>query len=194
MKIGYIRVSSIDQNLDRQEELMKKIGVEKIYADKKSGKNVAREAFKEMMSYIREGDTLYCESFSRLSRSTKDLLNIVEQLNIKKVTLISDKERLDTSSPQGKFMLTVFAAMSELERESILERQKEGIAIAKANGKYKGRPSGIDDHFKQIAKKWQCGELKLKDAIFESGVSEPTFFRRCKTLGIGRESIIKKNK
>ena len=120
MKIGYIRVSTIDQNLARQEELMAKLGVEKIFADKMSSKNTKREQFQEMMKFVREGDTLYVESFSRLSRSTKDLLDTVQQLQDKKVTLISDKEKLDTSTPQGKFMMTVFAAMSELERESIL--------------------------------------------------------------------------
>lgn len=184
MKIGYIRVSTIDQNLARQEELMAKLGVEKIFADKMSGKNTKREQFQEMMKFVREGDTLYVESFSRLSRSTKDLLDTVQQLQDKKVTLISDKEKLDTSTPQGKFMMTVFAAMSELERESILERQREGIEIAKAEGKYKGRPARITDKFIYCAKAWSEGKMQLKDAIAESGVSEPTFFRQCKKLGI----------
>ena len=149
-----------------------------------SGKNTKREQFQEMMKFVREGDTLYVESFSRLSRSTKDLLDTVQQLQDKKVTLISDKEKLDTSTPQGKFMMTVFAAMSELERESILERQREGIEIAKAKGKYKGRPAKITDKFIYCAKAWSEGKMQLKEAIAESGVSEPTFFRQCKKLGI----------
>ena len=95
--------------------------------------------------YVREGDTLYVESISRLGRSTKDLLNIIDTLTDKGVTLISHKEKIDTDTPTGKFMLTVFAALSQLEREQLKQRQREGIEIAKAQGKYTGRkPIEID--------------------------------------------------
>lgn len=159
---------------------MKNFDVEKIYADKMSGKNTQREQFQEMMKFVKDGDTLYVESFSRLSRSTKDLLETVQQLQDKKVVLVSDKEKLDPSTPQGKFMMTVFAAMSELERESILERQREGIEITKTQGKYKGRPAKISNKFIYCAKAWAKGRMQLKDAIAENEVSEATFFRRCK--------------
>ena len=134
MKVGYVRVSTVEQNLARQLELMKTLGVEKIYCDKMSGKNTERTEFKEMIEFLREGDTLYVESFSRLSRSTLDFLNTVSRLQAKSVNLVSDKEKMDMSTPQGKFMVTVFAALSELERTSMLERQREGIEIAKAEG------------------------------------------------------------
>lgn len=190
MKVGYVRVSTVEQNLGRQMELMKSLGVEKIYCDKMSGKSTDRTEFKEMMSFLREGDTLYVESFSRLSRSTLDLLNTVGKLKEKKVNLVSDKEQMDMSTPQGKFMVTVFAALSEFERESILERQREGIEIAKAEGKYKGRkPIPTTETFFTVAKAWSDGSLALKDAIKESGVSESTFFRRCKQYGIGRKRV-----
>ncbi len=190
MKVGYVRVSTDEQNPARQFDLMKALGVEKVYAEKISGKNTDRQQFGEMMSFLREGDTLYVESFSRLSRSAKDLLQTVSVLSQKGVDLVSDKERVDTTTPQGRFMLTVFAAMSELERENILERQREGIAIAKAEGKYKGRkPIPVTERFLQTARAWERGELPLKTAIEQSGVSSATFFRRCREYSIGRKGV-----
>lgn len=189
MKVGYVRVSTIDQNPARQMELMKSFNVEKIYSEKLSGKNTDRPQFNEMLSFLREGDTLYVESFSRLSRSTRDLLNTVSLLTEKGVNLVSHKETVDTTTPQGRFMLTVFAGLSELERENTLERQREGIEIAKSEGKYKGRkPIEITDKFLTVARSWADGRMALKDAIAESGVSESTFFRKCKQFGIRRKS------
>lgn len=185
MKVGYVRVSTAEQNPARQLELMKSLGVEKIYHEKISGKDTNRPQFNEMLSFLREGDSLYVESFSRLSRSTRDLLSTVATLTERGVVLVSDKEKFDTGTPQGKFVLTVFAALSEFERESILERQREGIEIAKAEGKYKGRkPIPTTENFFTVAKAWSDGTITLKDAIKESGVSESTFFRRCKQYGI----------
>lgn len=139
MKVGYIRVSTVEQNLGRQEEIMKDFKVEKIFQDKVSGKNTDRGGLKAMIEFVREGDTIYIESFSRLARSTKDLLHLVEELKKKQVGLVSHKESLDTSTPTGKLMLTVIGAINEFERECMLERQREGIAIAVKQGKYKGR-------------------------------------------------------
>lgn len=190
MKVGYVRVSTIDQNPARQLELMKSFGVEKIYSEKLSGKNTDRPQFKEMIAFLREGDTLYVESFSRLSRSTKDLLNTVSVLTEHGVNLVSHKETVDTTTPQGRFMLTVFAGLSELERENSLERQREGIEIAKAEGKYKGRkPIEVTDRFLTVARSWADGKTALKYAIAESGVSESTFFRKCKQFGIRRKAV-----
>lgn len=138
-KIGYIRVSTREQNLDRQREIMKKYQVEKIFEEKVSGKDTNREQLQAMLSYVREGDILYIESYSRLARSTRDLITIVEELKQKKVDLVSEKENIDTSTATGKFMFTIFSALAEFERETILQRQREGIAIAKEQGKYKGR-------------------------------------------------------
>lgn len=190
MKVGYVRVSTLDQNPARQEELMKALEVEKVFSEKISGKNTERPQFNAMLSFLREGDTLYVESFSRLSRSTKDLLKTVSVLNEKGVQLVSEKERVDTTTPQGRFMLTVFAALSELERENILERQREGIEIAKAEGKYKGRkPIPVTKQFLMVAHDWADGKLALKEAISQSGMSEATFFRKCKQQGIRRGRV-----
>ena len=187
MKVGYVRVSTAEQNPARQMELMKSLGVEKIYQEKRSGKNTDRPQFNEMLSFLRDGDTLYVES--RLSRSTRDLLSTVATLTEHGVNLVSDKENFDTSTPQGKFVLTVFAALSEFERESILERQREGIEIAKAEGKYKGRkPIPANEKFFTVAKAWADGKVALKDAIRESGMSSSTFFRKCKQYEISRRS------
>ena len=142
MLVGYVRVSTIEQNEERQiVELRDKAGVEKFFVDKVSAKSAKRPKFDEMMNFLREGDELIVSEFSRLARSTTDLLNIVDTLLQKDVKVCSLKERLDTSTPQGRFMLTIFGAIAEFERELILQRQREGIQLAKAAGKYKGRNS-----------------------------------------------------
>lgn len=139
MKVGYCRVSTIEQNEERQIQSLKDAGCEKIFSDKCSGKDTNRPGFTQMMEFIREGDVLYVSEFSRLGRSTKDLLNIIEELNSKDIHVISQKEDFNTSTPQGKLMLTFFAGIATFERELMLQRQREGIEIAKAKGKYKGR-------------------------------------------------------
>ena len=135
MKIGYIRVSTREQNTVRQEQLMETLGVEEVYIDRMSGKNTDRPELKKMLEYVRRGDTVIVESISRFARNTRDLLELVERLTERGVEFVSQKETIDTSTPTGKFMLTVFGAVAELEREYILQRQQEGIAIAKAEGK-----------------------------------------------------------
>lgn len=138
MKVGYVRVSTVEQNTARQEVIMKELKVDKVFIDKISGKSTDRPMLKAMMGYVREGDTVIVESISRFARNTKDLLELVETLADKHVKFISKKESIDTTTPSGKFMLTVFAAVAELERGYILDRQREGIAIAKMQGKYRG--------------------------------------------------------
>ena len=139
MKIGYIRISTTDQNTARQEVLMEELGVGQVFIDRMSGKSTDRPELKRMMNFVREGDVVMVESISRFARNTRDLLELVEKLTAKGVEFVSKKGAIDTTTPTGKFMLTVFGAVAELEREYILQRQKEGIAIAKANGVYKGR-------------------------------------------------------
>lgn len=181
MKIGYVRASTEEQKTVRQEIIMLELEVEKVFIDKASGKRGAeRPQLEKMLQFVREGDTVVVESFSRFARSTRDLLDLVEQLQNKGVQFISQKESIDTESPQGKFMLTVFGAMAELEREQILQRQKEGIAAAKAAGKYKGRkPIEIDpDLLKAIHAQWYKGEITTAHAMRVLGVSRNTFYRR----------------
>src|SRR5665647_1262250 len=146
MKVGYIRVSTEIQKEARQEIIMDQLGVDRVFIDKTSGKNTIRPALQEMLSFVRKGDVLIVESYSRLARSTVDLLKIVEELGEKGIGFISHKENIDTTTPQGRLMLTVFAGIYQFERECMLQRQREGIAIAKAAGKYKGRKPIQVDH------------------------------------------------
>lgn len=181
MKVGYVRVSTREQNTIRQDIIMKELGVERVFTDKASGKSRnARPELEAMLNFVREGDVVIVESFSRFARSTKDLLNLVEELEAKGVQFVSQKESVDTNTPQGKFMMTVFAALAELERESTLQRQKEGIAAAKEEGKYTGRkPIEIDtDLLKEVHTKWYKDEITTKHAIKTLGVSRNTFYRR----------------
>ena len=188
MKVGYVRVSTIDQNPARQEALLNEMGVEKIFMYKSSGKDIDCTNFKKMMAFIRDGDELIIESFSRISRDLKDLLRIVEALEKKGVQLISAKESIDTRTPQGKLMLNIFGALSQFERETILERQREGIALAKAAGKYKGRkPIEVGDTFFHITKMWQNGQITLAEALKTTGLSKTTYFRKCKKYGIRKK-------
>lgn len=137
--IAYVRVSTVEQNEQRQIDGIKnKANIDKWFIEKASAKDTNRPELQSLLDYVREGDTVYIHDFSRLARSTKDLLDIVETLKNKGVTLYSNKESIDTSTPNGKLMLTMIGAIYEFERANMLERQREGIAIAKKEGKYKG--------------------------------------------------------
>ena len=182
MKIGYIRISTVDQNTARQEVLMKELGVDQVYIDKMSGKNTDRPQLRKMMSFVREGDTVIVESISRFARNTRDLLDLVEQLTKKKVEFVSKKEAIDTTTPTGKFMLTIFGAVAELEREYILQRQREGIAIAKENGIYKGRKPIDCPELEVVVGQWRRGELTAVEAMKRLNLKPRTFYRRAKEV------------
>ena len=169
MKIGYIRVSTQEQNTMRQEVLMEQLGVDQIYIDKSSGKNANRPELKTMLEFVRKGDVVMVEPISRFARNTKDLLELVEQLTAKGVEFISQKESIDTST---------FGAVAELEREYILQRQREGIAIAKEQGKYTGRPMKTPPDFEKIVRQWRQGEMTAIEARKRLGISKATFYRR----------------
>lgn len=178
MKVGYIRVSTQEQNPVRQEVLMKELCVDKLYIEKASGKNMDRPILKEMMAYVREGDTIIVESISRFARNTKDLLDLMEQLHHKGVAFVSKKEAIDTTTATGKFMLTVFGAVAELEREYIRQRQLEGIAVAKEKGLYKGRKKITSDNFGPVYQEWKQGCITAKRAMELLGMKPNTFYRR----------------
>lgn len=178
MKIGYVRVSTQEQNTIRQETTMKVLGVDEIYIDSMSGKNTDRPELKRMLSFVRQGDTVIVESISRFARNTRDLLELVDLLTAKGVAFVSQKEAIDTATPTGKFMLTVFGAVAELEREYILQRQREGIEIAKAQGKYKGRKPISTPDFDKVVAQWRRGDLTAIQAMKRLGMSKATFYRR----------------
>lgn len=174
MKIAYVRVSTVEQNEARQIEALEKYNIEKWFTEKVSAKDTNRPKLKEMLDFAREGDTIYIHDFSRLARSTKDLLEIVETLKAKGINLVSNKENIDTSTPTGKLMLTMIAAINEFERANLLERQREGIAIAKRNGKYKERKPFASDKFDLLYNKYLHRDLNKTEFAQELGISRPT--------------------
>jgi DNA invertase Pin-like site-specific DNA recombinase len=182
MKVGYVRVSTAEQNTIRQDVLMRELGVDRVFVDKASGKNTDRRELQNMLQFVRVGDTVIVESYSRLARSTRDLLDIVETLKGKGVEFISKKEAIDTCTPAGRLMLTIFAGLYQFERECTLERQAEGIAEAKKAGKYKGRkPLEVDDvKFKKLYGDWKAGQITAVAMQKALGLTAPTFYRRVK--------------
>ncbi len=179
-KIGYVRVSTEEQNEGRQLEALNRIGVDEIFTEKVSGKSADRAELKKMLAFVRRGDAVIVESISRIARNTKDLLDIVSTLQKKGVDFVSMKESIDTTTPQGQFMLTVFGAMAQLEREQILQRQREGIAIAKAEGKYKGgqRLEKDGEQMREVCKAWRDGEMTAREAMQRLNMKPNTFYRR----------------
>lgn len=186
MRIGYARVSTEAQEIARQTRAFKELGIERVFIDKASGKNAEREQLKLMLQFIREGDVVTVESISRIARNTKDLLTIIDTINSRGADFVSLKESIDTSTPQGKFVMTVFGAMAELERECILQRTREGIAIAKEEGKYKGKPKmKIDESaFRKEVKRWRDGLQTATDAMRALNLKPNTFYRRVKEYGL----------
>ncbi|MCC8075487.1 MAG: recombinase family protein [Clostridiales bacterium] len=181
MKIGYIRISSADQNTARQEVLMQDLGVELIFIDRMSGKTRNRPELNRMLEFMRERDTVIVESISRFARNTRDLLELMDQLQRKNVEFVSKKEAIDTTTPTGRFMMTVFGAVAELEREYILQRQQEGIAIAKRNGIYKGRRPIERPEFDEVVSRWRRKELTATEAMKRLNMTKSTFYRRVQT-------------
>jgi DNA invertase Pin-like site-specific DNA recombinase len=185
---GYVRVSTAEQCEDRQIIAMNNLRIphKNIYIDKQSGKNTARPGLQKLLSTIKRGDTVIVESVSRFARNTRDLLDLIEKLTAKGVEFVSQKESIDTSTPTGKFMLTVFGAVAELERGYILQRQAEGIAAAKLRGVKFGRPvKKPPENFAEIVRQWECGKLMTKTALALTGLTENTFYRRvreCKAV------------
>ena len=158
---------------------MESLGVAEVYIDRMSGKSTIRPELQKMMEYVRRGDTVIVESISRFARNTRDLLDLVEKLTAKGVEFVSKKEAIDTTTPTGKFMLTVFGAVAELEREYILQRQQEGIAIAKEE-KYKGRKPIERSNFDSVVKQWQEGRISASEAMKMLRMTKTTFYRKAK--------------
>ncbi|MGR3500542.1 MAG: recombinase family protein [Limimaricola soesokkakensis] len=177
MKVGYARTSTIDQKagLDAQRRELEHAGCERIFAEQVSSVDVAkREQLALVLDFVREGDTLVVAKLDRLARSTEHLLEIVRELEAKGAALQVLALNLDTSTPTGKLMLTMLGGIAQFEREIMLERQREGIAKAKAEGKYKGRAPTARAKSAQV--------LELSDA--GKGATEIA-----EAVGIGRASV-----
>lgn len=185
MVVGYARVSTVEQNIERQEVSLKGLGCEKVYIDKISGATLDRPEFNRMMDYVRDGDTLIVSEYNRLSRSTMDLLTTLQKLEDKGVIVKSIKENFDTSTPQGKLILTIFAGLAEFERTLMKQRQAEGIERAKLAGKYKGRQCKqydkevLDEVIGSLANK----TMTVTKAAELLGVTRATVYNLLKRVG-----------
>lgn len=182
MIVGYIRVSTLDQNADRQHIALNAAHVEKIYEDHISGANTDRAQFQAMMQFLREGDELVVLSLDRLARNLRDLLDTVETLGKRGVSVRFLKEKLlfdarSNADPTSKLMLSMVGAFAEFERSMIRSRQAEGIALAKARGAYKGRPRSVTDEQISKLKAALAQEVPLTKATRKVGISRTTAYR-----------------
>lgn len=176
--LAYVRVSTAEQNEARQLEALENYNIDKTFIEKVSAKNTDRPQFQEMLEYAREGDTIYVTDFSRLSRSTRDLLGTLEFLLKKGVKVISLKENLDSSSPQGRLMITMIGAINQFEREILLERQREGIEIAKRKGKYRGRKRiEKPNNWDMVIADYVVRKITAKKAMELLGLKTSTFYK-----------------
>lgn len=177
MNVAYIRVSTTDQNEGRQLEAMEGHNIEKIFMEKASAKDANRPMLNELKNFVREGDSVYIQDFSRLARSTQDLLSLIDYFSERNIPLISLKENFDTSTPTGKLMVTVMGAINEFERSSLLERQREGIALAKAKGAYKGRKKiKYPDNWVEIYELYKTRKITGTKAMELLGLKRNTFY------------------
>lgn len=187
MKIGYVRVSTVEQHEERQVvELQEKVGIERTFIDKLSGKNTERPELQKMIDFAREGDTIYVSEFSRLARSTKDLLDIVQKLKDKGVQVVSLKENFDTTTPAGELAMTLFAAIATFERKIMLERQKEGIALAKARGVYRGRKQKPKpSNWQELVERYQWRDIRsVSELARVCGCSRNTIYTWLRASGV----------
>lgn len=181
MNIAYVRVSTVEQNEVRQVEALKKHNIEKWFTEKVSAKDTNRPQLQAMLEFARQGDTIYIHDFSRLARSTTDLLQIVEQLQNKGIHLVSNKENIDTSTPTGKLMLTMIGAINEFERTNLKERQAEGIKVAKDEGKYKGRKKiEFPSDWEQVYNQYKTRQITGTKAMEQLGLKRNTFYKLLK--------------
>lgn len=188
MKFGYARVSTQEQHLDRQLAALDAAGVEpkNVFTDKASGAKADRAALADVLGRLREGDTLVVASFDRLARSTEQLLTLSNDLAAQGVNLVSLKEQIDTTTPQGRFFFTVTAAVAEFERELIKERQREGIATARAKGVKFGRPATDAEAMDTATRLYAAGGVSVAGICERTGVSRAALYRKIKAEGVTR--------
>ena len=178
MVIGYARCSTADQNLDWQLDALNKEGCERIYQEKISGTKKDRPELGKMLDALRAGDTVVICEITRLSRSTKDLFELVERINSAGANIKSLKEGkwLDTTTPQGKFLFTIFAGVSQFERDLIRERTMEGLAAARARGRKGGRPKVSPKAIEQALALYDAGTIPIKDILATTGIGRATLY------------------
>ncbi len=174
---GYARVSTESQNLDRQLDVLKKYGVDRIYNEKMTGTKKDRPELSKLLDRITEGDTVVIESLSRLGRSTKDLIELTELFQSKGVHLVSLKEAIDTSTSTGKLLFTLMSAIAQFECDTIADRTREGLASARARGRKGGRPKVNSDSIKKAVKLYRTQQYSIKEIEELTGVKKSTLYR-----------------
>ena len=178
MLIGYKRCSTQEQKLDRQTDILNQYGVDKIFEEKITGTKRDRQELNKMLEMLREGDIVVVTDLTRLSRSTKDLFEIVETINNNGAEIKSLKESwLDTTTPQGKLLFTIFAGLAQFERDLIADRTKEGLASAKKRGKVLGRPKKFQDKKETILNMYNSNDYSINDIINATGISKTSLYR-----------------
>jgi len=178
MTLGYARVSTCDQNLDRQIDALNRYGVDILFNEKMSGTKRERPELNKMIERMSHGDTIVIESLSRLGRSTKDLIELMELFNARGVNLVSLKESIDTSTSTGKLLFTLMSALAQFERDLISERTVEGLRAARARGRMGGRPKITDEKIKKARKLYDTRQYSLKEIEEMTGVKKSTLYRR----------------
>lgn len=176
-KVGYARVSTADQNLARQLDMLRQYGADPIFQEKMTGTKRDRPELNKMLAHVTQGDTVVVESLSRLGRSTKDLIELVELMKGKGVELVSLKEQIDTSTPTGKLLFTLMSALAQFERDVIAERTKEGLKAARARGRCGGRPRCDPRKVQQAVKLYRAGQHTVKEIEELTGVKKATLYR-----------------
>lgn len=178
MKIGYARVSTEEQNLDRQLDSLKEAGCEKIFQEKITGTKKERPELDKLMEQLRSGDLIIISDLTRLSRSVKDLFSLVDQIEKKGANIKSLKESwMDTSTPQGKLMFTIFAGISQFERDLISQRTLEGLAAARARGKKGGRPPKDEKDIKLAKKMYEEKTYSISEITKATGIGKTALYK-----------------
>jgi DNA invertase Pin-like site-specific DNA recombinase len=180
MIYGYARVSTLDQNLDRQKDALRAYGVDRLFCEKVSGAKKSRPELDKMLAVLESGDSVVIESLSRLGRSVKNLSELMESFNEKGIRLISLKESVDTTSATGRLLFTIISSLAAFERETLIERTNEGLASARARGKLGGRPKTNEAALKKAVALYRTGEYSLADIQDLTGVSKSTLYRALK--------------
>lgn len=177
MKIGYARVSTEDQRLDRQEDTLKNYGCEKIFREKASGMKDDRPQLAAMLAMLRKGDQVVVVKLDRISRSTKHLIELSERFDEMGVDFVSLGDSIDTSTPMGRFFFKVMASIAELERDIIVERTKDGLRAARARGRKGGRPRAEKSKVDTARKMYESGSFSIEEICESTGISKSTLYR-----------------
>ena len=177
LRIGYARVSSEQQNLDRQIDALNEFGIDQLFSEKITGTIADRKELDKIKLIARAGDSVIVESLSRLGRSTKDLLNLLDYFESKNIQLISLKESIDTKSPTGKLLVVVLMAISQFERDLLVQRTAEGLQAARARGRVGGRPKVNSKELEKAIKLYDSQTHSLKEIVEITGISTPTLYR-----------------